>query len=140
MKIYNGEGMILGRLASVVAKDALLGEEVIVVNSEKAIISGRKPNIIARENWKRSRKGYPLKSPKVSRLPDRFVRKTIRRMLPWKSARGKEAYKRIMCYIGVPSEYAGKEFITVKSASVKKLPSLNYMSINDICKSIGSKV
>ena len=40
MKIYNAEGIILGRLASVVAKQALLGEDIRIVNSEKAIISG----------------------------------------------------------------------------------------------------
>ena len=59
MKIYNGESMILGRLAARVAKDALLGEEVKVVNCDKVIISGRKTNTFANEKQKREhRKGY----------------------------------------------------------------------------------
>ncbi|MBI4983253.1 50S ribosomal protein L13 [Candidatus Woesearchaeota archaeon] len=139
MKVYNGEGIILGRLASKAAKDALLGEEVIVVNCEKAIISGKKAKVIARELQKRKRKGYPLKSQVHPRLPDRMVRRTIRGMLPWKFARGREAYKRIMCYIGIPAEFEGKEMVTVEEATVKKLPNLNYITVGDTCKSIGGK-
>ncbi|MBU0457488.1 MAG: 50S ribosomal protein L13 [Nanoarchaeota archaeon] len=137
MKIYNGESMILGRLAARVAKDALLGEEVKVVNCDKVIISGRKTNTFANEKQKRDRKGYPLKSAKFSRLSDRFVRRTIRGMLPWKLTRGKEAFKRIMCHVGVPSELAGKDFITLEDSSVKKLPDLKYVTIGDICKQLG---
>ena len=36
---------ILGRLASYVAKRALEGEEVIIVNCEKCIVSGNRENI-----------------------------------------------------------------------------------------------
>ena len=51
MKIYNGEGMLLGRLATRVAKDALLGEEVQVVNCEKIIVSGKKTVTFAKRDW-----------------------------------------------------------------------------------------
>ncbi len=113
MKIYNGNEMLLGRLASRVAKDALLGEEVIVVNCEKIIISGKKVKTLTDEKERRKRKGYPLKSAKHTRLSDRFVRRAIRGMLPWKSTRGREAFKRIMCHVGVPTEFADKELITI---------------------------
>jgi len=138
MKVYNGKDLILGRLATVVAKQALLGEEVKVVNCEKIMISGRKTNTVAMEKQKRDRKGYPLKSANFSRLPDRFVRRAIRGMLPWKQSRGKEAFKRIMCYKGVPEEYA-ENHIVVEGATVKKLPTLKYMSVGDVCKSLGGK-
>ena len=58
MKVYNGEGMILGRLAAKAAKEALLGEEVKIVNCEKIVISGDKDNTHAREKRRRDRKGY----------------------------------------------------------------------------------
>ncbi|PIN74251.1 50S ribosomal protein L13 [Candidatus Woesearchaeota archaeon CG10_big_fil_rev_8_21_14_0_10_45_16] len=138
-KIYDGKGLILGRLASLVAKDALLGEEVKVINCDKIVISGRKENTVAREKQRRDRKGYPLKSAKFSRLPDRFVRRTIRGMLPWKQERGKTAFKRIMCYIGVPGELSGKETIAPEQASAKKLPTLKYTTIGETCKSLGGK-
>ncbi len=139
MKVYNGEGLILGRLAAQIAKDALLGEEVNVVNCEKIVISGSKANTFANEKQKRARKGYPLKSAKFSRLPERFVRRSIRGMLPWKQTRGKEAFKRIMCFVGIPEEFAQEKAIKVDGASAKKLPILKLTTVGDICKNLGGK-
>lgn len=140
MKIYNGEGMILGRLAARVAKDALLGEEVKVVNCEKIVVSGSKQVNFARAKQKRGRYGHPHRSQTHSRLPDRWVRRSIRGMLPWKQGRGKEAFKLINCYIGVPQEFAGKELITLKDSSQNKLPNLKYVTIGEMCRHVGGKV
>jgi large subunit ribosomal protein L13 len=140
MKVYDGENLLLGRLASIVAKQTLLGEEVKVVNCEKILISGRKTNTLANEKVKRARKGYPLKSAKFSRMPDRFVRRTIRGMLPWKQARGKEAFSRVMCYKGIPEDYSKEKLLSVEKASVKKLPNLRYITVGEVCKNLGGKV
>ena len=137
MKIYNGDEVILGRLASAAAKAALLGEEVRIVNCDKAIVSGKKSNTFQLAKARSDRKGYPLKSAKHSRLPERYVRRTVRGMLPWKFTRGKEAFKRVMCYRGIPEEFQGKEFINLETASVKKLPTLKYITVREICKAIG---
>ncbi|NQV91842.1 50S ribosomal protein L13 [Candidatus Woesearchaeota archaeon] len=134
MKVYNGEGMLLGRLATYIAKDALLGEEVNVVNCEKMIISGRKVATLSNEKVRRARKGYPLKSAKRIRLSDRYVRRVIRGMLPWDTTRGREAYKRVMCYTSIPAEFEGKEFITIESASARKLPTLKYITVGNLIK------
>jgi large subunit ribosomal protein L13 len=139
MKIYDGKGMVLGRLATKVAKDLLLGEVVKVVNSEKVIISGKKEAVFAKEKQKMDRRGYPLKSAKYSRMPDRFVRRTVRGMLPWKQARGKEAFKRVMCYIGVPEVLTKEKLIRVAVADAEKLPSLNYVTVGEVCKKLGGK-
>ena len=139
MKIYDGEGMILGRLGSVIAKQLLLGETIKVINCEKVIVSGRKKVILTENKERRARKGYPLKSAKLSRLPERYVRHSIRSMLPWKKARGKEAFKRVMCYQGVPEEYASKEALKVENAQFKKLPTLYYTTVSEICKNSGGK-
>ena len=40
--IIDGEGLVLGRLASTVSKRLLNGEEITIVNAEKIIISGNK--------------------------------------------------------------------------------------------------
>ncbi|MBI2572595.1 50S ribosomal protein L13 [Candidatus Woesearchaeota archaeon] len=139
MRIYNAEGMIIGRLATLVAKDALLGEEVRIINCEKALISGAKENTLAREKQRRLRKGYPLKAQTISRLADRHVRRTVRGMLPWKFTRGREAYKRVLCYIGVPAEFEGKTTIPTPKASSDKLPTLKYITIGEMCKRLGAK-
>ena len=61
-------------------------------------------------------------------------------MLPYKKARGKEAFKRIMCYKGVPEGFAKEKMLTLQSAHVKKLPSLKYVKVGDICKLLGGKL
>lgn len=139
MKVYNAEGLIIGRLASHVAKDALLGIEVKVVNCEKAIISGAKANTLEREHTKRNRKGYPLKSQTHSRLPDRFVRRIIRGMLPWKETRGKDAYRRILCYIGLPTELSAETLITLPKESKTKLTTQRYITVQQLTKLLGGK-
>ena len=137
MKVYNGENMILGRLAARVAKDALLGEEVNVINCEKVVVSGQKQKIFAALKQKYDRRGYPLKSANLSRLPERFVRRSIRGMLPWKQARGREAFEKIMCYRGVPESLKDVEVINLKEASLTKLPTLKYVRVGQICTQLG---
>ncbi len=137
MKVYNGENMILGRLAARVAKDALLGEEVKVINCEKVVVSGQKQKIFAAMKQKYDRRGYPTKSANLSRLPERFVRRSIRGMLPWKQARGREAFDKIMCYRGVPDSLKDAEVINLKEASLTKLPTLKYVRVAQICAQLG---
>ena len=139
MKVYNGEGMILGRLASAVAKDALLGEEVKVVNCNKIVVSGKKANVIKSQKVRRERGGHPLMRVKIPRLPDRFVRRTIRGMLPWKKARGKEAFDRVMCYNAVPEGLASENLITLPHAAASKLPTLKFTTVQEICKGLGGQ-
>ena len=42
MKIIDGENAVMGRLASYVAKQALQGEEISIVNCNKVLITGNK--------------------------------------------------------------------------------------------------
>ncbi len=139
MKIYNGKDMILGRLASAAAKDALLGEEVAIVNCENVLISGSKVVTLRDQQARYARRGYPLKSENLSRTPDRFVRRSVRGMLPWKIARGREAYHRLRCYRGLPELFRGKELLTLPKASASKLPMLKMMTVGKLCLQLGGK-
>jgi ribosomal protein uL13 len=139
MKIYNGENIILGRLAAVVAKELLLGEEVSIINCDKIVISGRKTNTFALEKQKRERGGYPLKSQKYSRLPQFYVKRTIRGMLPWKESRGKSVYHKLKCYTGIPEELAGQKLITLPEANLSKLPTLKYTTVEKVCRNLGGR-
>ena len=138
MKVINGEGLVLGRVCTEAAKAALLGEEVRIVNCAKIVISGKKPLVLAHEKEKRERKGYPLKSANFTRLPDRFVRRTVRGMLPHKQERGKLAYKRVMCYTDVPEEFKG-EMLTFEHASENKLPTLRKVTVGEVCNWLRGK-
>lgn len=112
MKIINGENAVLGRLASYVAKESLKGEEIIILNCRNIIITGNRKNIVGGFQRKKGRVGSAQKGPKYSLSIINIVRRTIRGMLPehrW--GRGREAYKRIKCYTGVPKEFEEKKKI-----------------------------
>ena len=71
MKIIDGKGARLGRLASYAAKEALKGEEITILNCEQIIISGNKKNIEQSFHEKRSIVGSSQKGPKHSKTRDR---------------------------------------------------------------------
>ncbi len=127
MKIINGKGAVLGRISSYVAKEALKGEEFAIVNCEEIVITGNKKTTERQFLEKRSRFGHSQKGPKHPATSIKIVKRTIRGMFPdHRLGRGKEAFKRIKCYVGVPPEFEGKELIEmakrrkVKSSKVKE--------------------
>ena len=138
MLILNAEDMIVGRFASYIAKRALMGEKVIVVNCEKAVITGRKKNVLAKYSRK-IKMGHPFSGPFVSKMPDRLLRRIIRGMLPWDKTRGREAFKRVMCYIGIPEEFKNKKIETLDELNISKTKSLSYISMEEISKHSGAK-
>ncbi|MBN2368366.1 50S ribosomal protein L13 [Candidatus Woesearchaeota archaeon] len=139
MIIIDASNLIVGRLATYAAKQALLGEEVKIVNSENAYISGKKQNIFDDFQNKRDR-GTPMTGPYIHRRPDMILRRTIRGMLPFKKPRGKEAFKRVMCYVGIPEELKDKKAITLEYANISKLPTLKYVDLKTLSKRLGAKV
>lgn len=134
--IINGDGLIVGRVGTVAAKKALLGEKIDIVNCENMVLTGKKKFILAYQ-LNKFKRGIHTKGPFVPRMPDRFVRRMIRGMLPYKQERGREAFKNIMCHIGVPEEFKDKKMETIKEAHVSKTKNLNYMKVGEIVKLIG---
>ena len=61
-------------------------------------------------------------------------------MLPWKHTRGKEAFKRVMCYVGVPEGLSHEKMIAIDKHSVSKLPTLKYTTVGYYCKALGGKL
>ncbi len=136
--IIDATDLILGRMASVVAKKALLGEKIDIVNCENAVIIGSKQNIL-QKYWLVTDKTQPRRGPFFYRMPDRFVRRTIKRMLPHKKDRGLKAFKRVMCHIGVPDEFKNGKIETIEQAKIIKSNVLGYVAVRDICRLIGGK-
>ena len=105
-KIIDGEGAVMGRLASYAAKEALKGEDIVILNCEKIVITGNRENIKSNFESKRTRVGSGQKGPKISRSADRIVKRAIRGMLPdHRKGRGKIALAKIKCYVGIPREF-----------------------------------
>ena len=136
-EIIDGEGLILGRLASSVAKK-LLNEkdtEIVIVNAERVVISGSKERIFKDYKEKKDR-GSREKGPFYPKMPDRIVKRTIRGMLPYKQAKGREALSRVKVYLGIPSEYGTVVRKKVEDAGAERL-SRKYVTIGEVSEKLG---
>jgi large subunit ribosomal protein L13 len=133
--IINAEGLIVGRMASTIAKRLLSGERVIIVNAEKAMLSGKRKSKVA-EAKIFLEVGYPRQGPLHYKRPDRILRKTVRGMLPFKQPKGKQAYKRLMVYIGVPNELKDQKMETLPTAKSDKLTCPRF-TLGEFAKEIG---
>ena len=131
--IVNAENLIVGRMITVVAKKALLGEKIDIVNCEKAIITGTKREVFEKYKAKANR-GGPFKGPFLPKMPDRFLRRIVRGMLPYKQYKGKEAFKRIMCYNSIPDSLKDKKMEKIKEADISRMKTLKYVTVGEICK------
>lgn len=136
MKVIDASGLILGRMASKVAKLALLGEEIAVVNCEKVIITG-KPELVWKEYKKKlDRRSHTRKGPFVPKRADLYVKRTIYGMLPKKhwseESRGRKALNRIKCYVGVPTALKDEKPETMQGASMDKLKTHSYVTLKNL--------
>ncbi|MEM3459427.1 MAG: 50S ribosomal protein L13 [Candidatus Bathyarchaeia archaeon] len=135
LTIINAEELILGRMASVIAKRLLNGEEIVIVNAEKAVLSGKKKSKVA-EAKEFLKVGSPKMGPFHPRRPDRIVRRTVRGMLPYKQPKGKQAYKRLRVFIGLPEEFKNQKMETIETAQANKL-ACPYFTIGEFAKELG---
>lgn len=138
--IINGEGHILGRLASVVSKNLLEGEEVVVLNAEKIMLTGNKDWAYAKYKQRVDRKSISNPrdlGPKYPRRPEDIFRRTVRGMLPYKKSKGKVAFKGLKAFVGVPEEYADMELVTIPEAEYNNIKK--GMELGEISKLLGAK-
>lgn len=136
--IIDAKDLVLGRMGAYVAKQALLGEKIDIVNCERSVISGKRQQIFAHYE-KLFRRGTHSTGPFYYRRPDMFVKRTIRGMLPYKRERGLKAYKNIKCYIGTPEKLSSGKAITIKEANADKLQEVKFISVKEICMHLGAK-
>jgi large subunit ribosomal protein L13 len=107
--VFNADGLIMGRLASTVA-DLLLkaarddrDDKVIIINSEKAIVSGR-PRSVLNTYQAKYKLNHPRKGPFFPRMPDMIMKRTVRGMLPYqRKSSGRRALRNLRVEIGCPS-------------------------------------
>jgi large subunit ribosomal protein L13 len=133
--VIDADGLILGRLASGIAKRLLQGEEITVVNAEKAILSGKKTSKVL-EAKKFLEVGHVRMGPFHYRRPDRIVRKTVRGMLPHRQPKGKQAFRRLRVFIGVPDQLRQAEKEMIAEAQSKKL-TCPYFTVGDFARELG---
>lgn len=138
MRIIDGNDSILGRLGSHVAKGLLKGENIIIINAEKIVISGESDRIV--EKYKKRRnmkdKANPEHSPHWPRRPDLLVKRVVRGMLPFDRPRGKIVFKNLKVYVGVPDELKEEKKETYENINKSKLNS-KYITVEELCKKLG---
>ena len=138
MIIYDAKDMIFGRISTKIAKSAIMGEDVIVVNTKDVCLSGSKKDILAKFKARKER-GTPLVGPYYPKVTSRLFKRMIRGMFSYRKPRGREAFERIKCYSGVPKALEGKDFIVVEEAKITKLPSAKYLRLSTISQHMGGK-
>jgi len=129
--VIDAKNANLGRLASYVAKQTLLGKNVVIINAEEAIVLGNRKNILERYRRKFSRGGSSLKGPKIPKNPERILKRTIRGMLSHKQRRGSDALKRVFCYNGVPEKYEKSKRIIAG-----KIKKAKFLTLKEIVKEL----
>lgn len=137
--IIDATNLIAGRLATVATKKALLGEKVDIINCEKAVFTGSRQNIFEKYKSKTDLGRNPYKGPFYPKASDMLIKRLIRGMLPYKQEKGKNALKRIMCYVDVPTHLKGQKAETIPAANISKLPNYKYLKVGELAKLLGSK-
>ena len=115
--VIDATGLVLGRMATHAAKRAIEGDEVHIVNAEKAIIVGSSKKAIQEHYLFKRQVGTLRKGPFFPREPHLLVKRTCRGMINYQSAAGRAAYKRIKAHLGVPKELASHKAATVEHAA-----------------------
>jgi large subunit ribosomal protein L13 len=135
--VIDADGNVLGRLCTSVAKKILQGEEVVVVNAEKAIVTGNKEDILAQYKQKKDR-GKVIHGPFYPRRADLILKRTVRGMLPWDKPKGRDAYRLLKVYVGVPKEFDAAEKVKLMGAT--NLSRERYITLGEVSEHLGSKV
>jgi large subunit ribosomal protein L13 len=135
--LIDGEGAVLGRLASTLASESLDGEKMVVVNTENAVISGEKSDVV--DDYRGKVERSVDRGPFHPRRPEGIAKRAVRGMLPYKKQRGKDALSRIRFYVDVPEEYADEEFEEPDKA-VDDIGKGGYVTLGEISDKIGANV
>merc|ERR1719216_528591 len=116
--IVDGRNHLLGRLASIVAKELLNGQKVVVVRCEQILRSGS----LFRNKLKRQEQMHhrcntnPRRTATHWKSPSRIFWKVLRGMLPHKTPRGAAALGRLKVFEGIPFPYDQRKRMVIPDA------------------------
>jgi large subunit ribosomal protein L13 len=129
---------IAGRLSSRVAKLLLSGKRVVVVNAEKALISGSRNSVMIQwnERLELSSRVNPIYGPIHPRRPDNILKRMVRGMVPRKKPKGASSMKRLRVYIGMPSDLKEQKFTQFEdTAATRSVPV--YVTMQELSRNLG---
>lgn len=139
--LIDAEDMILGRLASAVAKLLKYGYRVYVVNAERAVISGN-PHTV-KESYAlwfeiKTLRNPQKWSPHRPRNPVSIVKYTVRGMLPKSPFKKVSLLKKLRVYIGYPEEVKKMNLrqMEIPEARANRLKH-EYVTVGEVAKYLG---
>ena len=149
--VIDAEGKTLGKVAALAASvlrgknkptytpHVACGDNVIIINAEKIMLTGNKDWAYAKYKQRVDRASISNPrdlGPKYPRRPDDIFRRTVRGMLPFKKSKGKTAFKGLKAFVGVPAEYADAELTAVPEAEYKNIKK--GIELGEISKLLGA--
>jgi large subunit ribosomal protein L13 len=134
--VVDAKDCIVGRVASQVAERAMDGERVAVLNTERAVITGRKEQLI--EKYQTRRENGSDRGPYYPKRPDRIFKRSVRGMLPYKTDRGREAFEGVRTYVGHPQSFEEGE--RLDGTSLDRLSNIKFVSLGEISEALGANV
>merc|ERR1711982_170720 len=141
--VIDGRGHLMGRLASVVAKNILNGNKVVVVMCEGINQSGNfYRNKLKVLKFLRLRCNVkPSRGPFHFRAPSKMFWRVVRGMVPHETERGKAAMKRLQTFEGIPPPYDKKKRMVIPAAlKVLRLkPGRKFCSLGRLSHDVGWK-
>ena len=138
--IVDAANCIAGRICSHVSKLLLQGNRVVILNAEKAMLSGNRYKTIElyKEHLEINSATNPIHGPFHPRRPDTILTKMVRGMVPKRKTSGIEAFKRLRVYIGIPEEMKNIKVESFIDSKITK-PASYYITIGEVAKQIGWK-
>lgn len=141
--VIDAKGHLLGRLASVVAKQILNGQRVTVVRCEELNISGEffRNKLKYYDYLRKGTRFNKTRGPFHFRAPSRIFFKAVKGMVQHKTARGKAALERLKVFEGVPPPYDKKKRVVVPQALrvLRLKPGRKYTTIGKLSSEVGWK-
>mmetsp|Transcript_4690 Transcript_4690/g.7278 ORF Transcript_4690/g.7278 Transcript_4690/m.7278 type:complete len:203 (-) Transcript_4690:218-826(-) len=139
--VVDGRGHLLGRLASIIAKEILNGQHVVVVRTEEMNISGSffRNKLKFHEFLRKRMNTNPGRGPFHFRSPAKMLFRTVRGMLPHKTKRGQAAMERLKVFEGVPPPYDKMKRMVVPSALriLRLRPGRKYTVLGRLASEVG---
>merc|ERR1711935_758076 len=143
MGVIDGRDHLLGRLASIVAKELLAGQKVVIVRCDEMVVSGSLVrNRVKYAQFRKKRMNTnPSRGPFHFKSPAMMVWRTIRGMVHQKTARGQDALTRLSTFDGIPAPYDKQQRVVVPAAlrAIRIKPGRQYTIIGTLADSIGWK-
>merc|ERR1712176_95145 len=139
----DGRDHLYGRLCSIVAKELLAGQSVVIVRCDEICISGSlvRNKVKYAQFRKKHMNTNPRRGPYHYKSPSMMVWRTIRGMVHHMTARGQAALKRLSTFEGIPEPYDKKKRMVVPAAlRVMRLkPERDFTVLGELAHSIGWK-